>query len=269
VAHLQKMSSYFDREAPFWRDLYAQEDVYAEIHRERRVWALRKVSELALPPDTVVLDAGMGAGGLAATVAADGLRVVGVDASAGMLNLARDAARQLDLDRRIVSIHADAADLPFPDGAFPLVIALGLVPWVDDPRRLVDELARVTAAGGHLIINADNVSRLTHALDPKFNPRLARLRRTAARAIARGRSDGTRAHGHSIRGFERMLTGAGLEIVEGRPLGFGPFTLAGSRVLPDRVARGVNRVLQWLADHRFPLVRSTACQHLVLARRPA
>jgi hypothetical protein len=35
------------------------------------------------------------------------------------------------------------------------------------------------------------------------------------------------------------------------------------------VARGVNRVLQWLADHRFPLVRSTACQHLVLARRPA
>ncbi|HET6625225.1 MAG TPA: methyltransferase domain-containing protein [Nocardioidaceae bacterium] len=269
MAHLERFSDFFDQQASFWRDLYLEEDVYASIHRERRGWALQKVSELALADDSVVLDAGMGAGGLATTVAEAGLRVVGVDASAGMLSLARKTVRDCDLDDRIVTVHADAEDLPFPDEAFPLVMALGLVPWVDDAGRLVKELARVTAAGGHVILNADNLTRLTHALDPLLNPRLARLRRAVAGALGRGRPHGVRVTLHTRSGFERLLADAGLEILEVRPLGFGPFTVAGTHLLPHSLARGLNRLLQRLADHGIPMVRSTGCQHLVLARRPA
>lgn len=268
MTHLEKTSSFFDREAPYWRDLYDEDDVYAVIQRERRSWALQKVDELGLSPGTVVLDAGVGGGGLATALAADGLRVIGIDTSPGMLALTRQAARERRVAGRVVVLPADATDLPFPDESFPLVIALGLVPWVDDAGRLVRELARVTASGGHLILTADNRSRLTHALDPLFNPRLARLRRAVGRLLGRDRSTRVRTTYHTVSGFRQLLSQAGLEILEARSLGFGPFTFAGLAVLPRRVACRAHQVLQRSADRGLPVLRSTGCQHLVLATRP-
>ena len=120
--------------------------------------------------------------------------MIGIDTSPGMLALTRQAARERRVADRVVVLPADATDLPFPDESFVLVIALGLVPWVDDAGRLVRELARVTASGGHLILTADNRSRLTHALDPLFNPHLARLRRAVGRLLGRDRSTRVRVH---------------------------------------------------------------------------
>ena len=49
---------------------------------------------------------------------------------------------------------ADALHLPFPDRRFATVVALNLVDRVPDPSRALDELSRVTAPGGTLLVGS-------------------------------------------------------------------------------------------------------------------
>ena len=67
-----------------------------------------------------VLELGVGSGRIAVPIAASGIDVVGVDLSAGMLEVARESAELagVTLDLR----HGDMRDPPI-DGTFPLVIA--------------------------------------------------------------------------------------------------------------------------------------------------
>lgn len=264
----QPVTSYFDKQAQFWRDLYNDgEEVYAAIHRERREWALDVINRLDPLDETMVLEVGVGAGGLAVAVAAMGLRVVGVDGSAQMLHLTRAAAEGCGTVKRVVEVQADASTLPFHDQTFPLVMGLGLLPWVPDAAQTLSEMARVAAPGGHVVVTADNTKRLTHTLDPRFNPRLAGLRRAVTRSLRRRGSGHVRATGQSRGELERMCRQAGLEILSCQPLGFGPFTFGGRRILPRRTGRMVHAALQRWAMRDAPVLRSTSCQHLVLARR--
>ncbi|MGH3414128.1 MAG: class I SAM-dependent methyltransferase [Marmoricola sp.] len=263
-------SAYFDRQAGFWRDLYDDHrDVYALIHGRRREWALHVVDGLGLAAGTPVLDVGAGAGGAATALAQRGLEVTVVDASSEMLALTGQTADRCGVGDQVTRVHADAADLPFPAVGFPLVLALGLVPWVDDAGAVVRELARVTAPGGRVVLSGDNGDRLTHALDPLRNRRLARLRRAVASAVGRAPWAGVRSTTHSAAEMRGLLADAGLVVDEASTLGFGPFTFLGHAVLPHRLGLRVNAFLQRLADRGLPRLRSAGCQHLVVARRPA
>ncbi|MDP9283750.1 MAG: class I SAM-dependent methyltransferase, partial [Actinomycetota bacterium] len=71
----------------------------------------------------------------------DAAEVTGVDVSEGMV---REAQRRASSDRERYA-HADAAALPFADSAFDLVTLNNMIPFFD-------ELARVTAPGGHVAI---------------------------------------------------------------------------------------------------------------------
>ncbi|HEY2057114.1 MAG TPA: class I SAM-dependent methyltransferase, partial [Amycolatopsis sp.] len=99
-----------------------------------------------------ILDAGCGSGPLFAALRDRGAVVTGVDASAGMLELAR---RRLgtDTDLRV----ADLADpLPFPDGAFDDVVASLVLHYLEDWGPTLTELRRVLRPGGRLIASVDH-----------------------------------------------------------------------------------------------------------------
>lgn len=264
---VDSVTSYFNREARTWRDMYlTRGGLYASIQRERREWVLDTVRELGLPPGTPVLEVGLGAGVLAVSLARQGLRTVGVDVSPAMLELALQAARAEGVADRLSVVQSDACHLPFRDKEFPLVIAIGVVPWVADQREFVAELARVTAPRGHVVVTADNSRRLTHALDPRLNPWLVRPRRLVGALVGRDHYRGATAHGLSRGGFARLLRESGLEVLRYDPLGFGPFTLLGRQVLPDRLGHRLSAFLQRGARRGVIGLTGTACQHLVLAR---
>jgi len=89
------------------------------------------------------LDLGTGTGDAAFAIArrwpeAD---VIGVDLAEGMVEEAL-RKRPAELKGRVRFEAADAAELPFPDGAFDLVALANAIPFFD-------ELARVIAPGGH------------------------------------------------------------------------------------------------------------------------
>ncbi len=94
---------------------------------------------------TRVLDVACGTGvaarGAAELVGPSG-RVSGVDLNPAMIAVAR--GRAPDLDWRV----ADAGDLPYPEGAFDVVLCQSALFFFPDPGRAVREMARVLAQGG-------------------------------------------------------------------------------------------------------------------------
>ncbi|MEZ5318604.1 MAG: class I SAM-dependent methyltransferase [Vicinamibacterales bacterium] len=88
-----------------------------------------------------VLDVGTGTGRAALGLARAGATVVGLDASAEMLAVARDRAREAKLAATFG--RADAQALPLADRSVDAVVCLRLLMHVVDWRRTVAELCRV------------------------------------------------------------------------------------------------------------------------------
>jgi ubiquinone/menaquinone biosynthesis C-methylase UbiE len=129
-----RVTSNFDRLAPEWDATRVSPD------RLRSIGAA--LDALPSPPEQV-LDLGTGTGAAARLAAGRWplAEVTGADVSEGMV---REAQQRATTDRERY-VHADAASLPFPDGAFDLVMLNNMIPFFD-------ELARVTAPGGHVAI---------------------------------------------------------------------------------------------------------------------
>ena len=102
-----------------------------------------------LPPEWTVADLGCGTGALAAALAPDVARVIGVDRSAHML---RSARRRTAGHPNVELRRGSLEELPLEDAscdAALLVLSLG---WVDDPGRALAEAARVVRPGGRLAL---------------------------------------------------------------------------------------------------------------------
>ncbi|MGW8886438.1 class I SAM-dependent methyltransferase [Streptomyces sp. NPDC055749] len=99
-----------------------------------------------------ILDAGCGSGPLSAELRDRGAVVTGIDASAGMLALAR---RRLGDD---AALHvADLNDpLPFADGAFDDVVASLVLHYLEDWGPTLAEVRRVLRPGGRLIASVQH-----------------------------------------------------------------------------------------------------------------
>jgi len=97
--------------------------------------AARIAGLLGLDGTEPVLDVGAGTGHLGAAFARRGHPVVAVDLARALL--ARNPARA-------GRVRADALRLPFPDGAFPLVVEASLLHHVGDPAAVLREMARVS-----------------------------------------------------------------------------------------------------------------------------
>lgn len=97
-----------------------------------------------------VLEAGCGTGLILRRLQQlnNGQATVGVDLSAGMLQVAR--TRGL----RIAQASVDA--LPFPDASFDTVVSFKVLAHVPEIERALHELARVTRPGGHLLLEFYN-----------------------------------------------------------------------------------------------------------------
>jgi len=99
---------------------------------------------LVPPPGRATLEVGCGEGRVARDLAARGHRVTGVDASPTLL----DAAAAADPAGRY--LLADAAELPFDDASFDLVVAYNSLMDVQDMPGAVREAARVLRPDGRL-----------------------------------------------------------------------------------------------------------------------
>jgi ubiquinone/menaquinone biosynthesis C-methylase UbiE len=126
----------FDALAPEWDDILGDEALAP---------LAVALSRLETAP-VRVLDLGSGTGKAARLVAErfPQAEVIGVDLAPAMVEEARRLLPQ-GLDSRIRFEVADASAVPFGDGEFDLVVLLNMIPFFD-------ELARVTAPGGTVVV---------------------------------------------------------------------------------------------------------------------
>ena len=99
-----------------------------------------------------ILDAGCGAGPLAAALRDNGAVVTGFDASAAMVDLARQRLGE-EADLYVTDL---AAPLPFADAEFDDVVASLVLHYLKDWAGPLSELRRVLKPGGRLIISVNH-----------------------------------------------------------------------------------------------------------------
>jgi len=118
-----------------------------------RHWRKQLVYWSGINPGQSVLDCATGTGDLAfafkRAVGSQGL-VVGTDFCEAMLNRAPEKAQSLNLP--VEFSVADAMNLPFENNTFEVVSMAYGIRNVEDPRKALEEMARVCRPGGRVMI---------------------------------------------------------------------------------------------------------------------
>ena len=136
----------FDAVGSEWSRRYEIPGVAGQMLRERRDHALR----MARGRGGVLLDSGCGPATLMLDFAAMGYRYIGVDAAPSMI-----AESRADVDRiaGAETCVGDAQQLPFRDGVADVAVCLGVLDRLPAPILAIDELCRVTAPRGTVIVS--------------------------------------------------------------------------------------------------------------------
>jgi ubiquinone/menaquinone biosynthesis C-methylase UbiE len=263
----------FGQRSAWWDRIYEQTSLEARILRRRQQVALTWVEQLSLshPAGLRVLEVGCGAGATAVELARRGHLVAALDRSPAMLQRTRNHAVTSGVGELVTPLLGEAHQLMFPSGTFDLVLALGVLSWLEDPNAAIKELARVTRPDGHVLVSSLNSLDLARLLDPGRTPLLAPARsaaRLAAPRLGRPRRDLVRPTRYPSWSVRRQLRRSGLLPIRRATVGFGPFTFLGSPLLSGDQAIRVDQALQHRADHNSRLLRASGRLHLILARKP-
>jgi demethylmenaquinone methyltransferase/2-methoxy-6-polyprenyl-1,4-benzoquinol methylase len=211
-----------------------------------RGWRRRTVRALQLAPDAPsrVLDVATGTGDLAIDIAraCPGAAVIGLDPSAGMLEVAVRKVAQRGLAERVTFVTGDAQELPYGDRELDAAtIAFG-IRNVPDRAVALRELARVVRPGGRIAVLELNEPSGRAAPDaPLFTRFTSRVFGGAARFHCRtvvprlgALLSGAREYAYLQRSvaafppaaeFAAIMERSGLRVVDVQPLTFGACTL--------------------------------------------
>ena len=185
-ARARAFDAFYEPRTPLARLLYAPV-------AERLARTLERCGDVR---GITILDAGCGSGRYAVELARRGAHVTGIDLAPAMLELARDHAAAVGVADRCTFEQATIEQL----GSEPrheIVLAIGVLDYVADPRPILRALANVT---GSLLVAS--------------HPRELAWRFQARRISAAVRPAAPRVHAHSATTIKAALDEQGFRIVE-------------------------------------------------------
>lgn len=114
-----------------------------------RLWRVATTRAVAPRAGERVLDLAAGTAASSVSLAAGGAHIVAADFSPGMI---AEGRRRHGGIPNLEFVQADATDLPFADGEFDATTMSFGLRNVNDPKKALRELLRVTRPGGRLVI---------------------------------------------------------------------------------------------------------------------
>jgi 2-polyprenyl-6-hydroxyphenyl methylase/3-demethylubiquinone-9 3-methyltransferase len=183
---------------------------------------LRYVERAVPLQGAAVLDVGCGGGILSEAMACAGARVLGIDLSQAVLDVAELHALEAKVPAEYRTIAAEELARERP-AAFDLVTCMEMLEHVPDPAASVEALAALVKPGGHVIVSTLNRNPLAFAVAI-----------VGAEYIARALPRGTHEYMKFIRPSELARWGrqAGLELRDLTGIAYNPLTRS-FRLSPD------------------------------------
>jgi demethylmenaquinone methyltransferase/2-methoxy-6-polyprenyl-1,4-benzoquinol methylase len=114
----------------------------------------RKVIEMVKKTNPkYILDVATGTGDLAIAMAdSDAEKIIGLDISAGMLQVGKDKIQKKKLNKRIEMVQADSENLPYPDHTFDAITVAFGVRNFENLEKGLSEIYRVLSPGGIFVV---------------------------------------------------------------------------------------------------------------------
>lgn len=143
VMSSKEIQEFFERVASDWdtmRLAYYDESV------------IEKMAEVSgVDEESMVADVGTGTGFVAAGLAPRVKKVVGLDSSQAMLEVARENLASLGAEN-VELVKGDIAGLPMPDSTVDAALANMVLHHAEEPGAMLAEMARVVKPGGTVAI---------------------------------------------------------------------------------------------------------------------
>ena len=156
------VASHYDGSASTYSDQYNEDKIWTNEEYPANFFRLKLVRRiLADAGVTSLYEHGVGNATPLVTIAGDGIRVAGNDVSPEMVKFARANMTEHGLDPEAINLldvqSHDAIDTERKRaGSFEAVMALGVIPHVEDDRWFVDSMDKFLEPGGRLLLQFRN-----------------------------------------------------------------------------------------------------------------
>jgi 2-polyprenyl-3-methyl-5-hydroxy-6-metoxy-1,4-benzoquinol methylase len=161
----QQVDSYFSgpEGSRRWLSMYEGKPVayFDFVVRERMAKVLDLVRKNSASGPRKILDIGCGSGEITVNLLKAGHTVQGVDYSECMVQSSRLTAAQAGFPDSGLFLRADVEHLPHEKNTFDIVICVGVLSYLSEVDRAVDEIRRVLKKDGIAIMTFRNKCRLT------------------------------------------------------------------------------------------------------------
>ena len=146
---------YFEENAiRYTDDYYFQQKEHPKWARHKCI--LELVEEFVPEKRSRVIDIGCGPGLLAIDLARKGYVGVGLDISKRMIFLCKKKASGLAIEGWEF-VLGDAEKTGLEDASFNCAIASGVIEYMAEDDKMLEEMNRILKPGGHLILNVSNI----------------------------------------------------------------------------------------------------------------
>ena len=150
----EKAELYFEKNALRYKnDYYLRNRSHPKWIRHKII--LQLVEEYVPSKEALILDVGCGPGMLAKDLAIKGYKGSGLDTSNMMIRLSKDLFKQLKKEDWNFLV-GDVEQTEFKKNTFDCVIASGVIEYMDEDLKMLNEMNRILKPGGYLIINISN-----------------------------------------------------------------------------------------------------------------
>lgn len=116
-------------------------------------WRRKLIAMVKKTQPKYILDVATGTGDLAIALAdSDAEKIIGLDISAGMLQVGKNKIHAKNLDQRIEMVQADSENLPYEDHTFDAITVAFGVRNFENLEKGLSEIYRVLSPGGIFVI---------------------------------------------------------------------------------------------------------------------
>jgi SAM-dependent methyltransferase len=255
--HYQKLAFTDQTTIEYWDQVYDQKGFYGDCYRQRMGTILSWLDSLSLSENSIILEAGCGAGRFAREAAKRGYNVFGMDYSYGMIDKARSICKSKN-ELNVAFLQGDIEALPLKTSSFDVIVCLGVVGYLKSVDKALDSLARALKPGGVLAISIVNKACLVYRLDfPLLLIAIAKKVLKGIAALWKKSADINNASPFTtyiIPKFRKSLELSGFRVLEYKTVPWKLLTFCGKEVFPKKIATNITLFFEQFSN--IPVVGS-------------